>query len=67
MRFLSLYRAQGPLSHLSLTRDGKNLTNAERLRLYRECVPPSLHNPFPWPYLQPKQLAGKVIRFRKRA
>jgi hypothetical protein len=66
MAFLSKFIATGPLTHLSLTRDGTNPTNAERLRQFRECVPPALHNPYPWPYLLPKR-AGTVVPIRRRA
>lgn len=68
MAFLSAFRGLGPLTHLSLTRDGANPTNAERLRQFRERVPPALHNPYPWPYLQPKPKASaQVVPFRKSA
>lgn len=66
MAFLSAYRAAGPLSHLSLTRDGANPDNAERLRQFRCCLPVSLRNAYPWPYLLPKA-AGKVVPIRKIA
>lgn len=66
MRFLHRLFAQGPLTHLSVTRDGANPTNGERLRQYREHVPPALHNPYPWPYLTPKA-SSKVIPFPRRA
>lgn len=64
--FLATYMDAGPLSHLSCNRDGSAFTNAERLRQFRECVLPSLRNPYPWPYLLPKA-RGKVIPFRKTA
>lgn len=66
MAFLSAYRAQGPLSDLSVTRDGSNPDNAERLRQFRNCTTPQLRNAYPWPYLLPKA-AGKVVPIRKIA
>ncbi len=67
MRFLAPYLARGPLSRLSVNRGGQVMTNAERLVAFRACVPVSLRNPYPWPYLQPKRLPAGVVPFRKSA
>ena len=65
-RFLSAYFAQGPLSGLSVNKGERVHTNAERLVALRECMPVSLRNPYPWPYLQRKP-AAMVIPFRRIA
>lgn len=65
MAFLSRYFACGPLSDLSVTRNGFNPDNAERLRRFRQCFTPELRNAYPWPYLIPKA-SGKVVRFPRK-
>lgn len=66
MKFLAPYMARGPLSDLSVNRDGSNPDNAERLRRFRLCFSPALRNAYPWPYLAPKA-PGKVVRFTRAA
>ena len=48
-KFLKEYMEQAPLSGLSVSRgDAPVPDNGERLRAYRECVPPPLYNNYPW-------------------
>ena len=63
MRFLAPYLARGPLSHLSVNRGSQPMTNEQRLVAFRACVPVSLRNPFPWPYLQPKALLATLAEY----
>jgi hypothetical protein len=65
MRFLKPYMQRAPLSGLSVTHgDAPVPTNRERLDALRSCLPPSLNNPYPWPYLQPKILPAGVVPLR---
>lgn len=65
-KFLKPYFEAGPLSHLSVTRgDQATPTNTERRDAFHQHMPRALHNPYPWPYLQPKPQMESVADLAK--